>query len=421
MRQKFGHRENAPDFDFSPVNPYNCSMTHGYGIRGIASKKLSCAPWFLLLLLFPPILSANDHARETGYYWETAQDTAAQHPKAVALLPFWGDDADAIAEFGDEVYLAMTALEGFRPVLIDMDDPPPDVPRGGFPPFVSPSPSLTGDAPFAITGSVFVDPASGLRHLRLYLWEVSDYSPIFTDKMLAPDRGTVAAFLPIMLRWLFSWIPGEDPEAVVVPQQIMVEGQQVIVYRDQVPVPNNRLYFGLRAGGNAQIFDPRLEVWSADSLDFNLINISAAFQTHLQFLPFRLNPGFLFLGLQLEGIATWDFDNEAFSLTIPALLRITARRGTSSFFLLGGPYFLLPMGSDPGITFNEDEGIGPFAGWGYTFGFGMGNRVGRGNLFMELRWSHDLVTNIVNDMGYFRRSAVSVSVGYDFGFFERRR
>jgi len=351
----------------------------------------------------------------------------------VALFPFWGAEEEAVAQFGVELYEAMLEKEDFRPIWIDMSDLPPDIPPGGFPPSVSPSPALTGDAPFAITGTIFHNP-QGHRHLRLYLWKMADNRPLFIDEMIAENREIVNVIMPFMLRWLFTWIPDDEPPVVVLPPPppppTILEGQHMIVYRDGIEVPDRWLYLGLRAGGNVQIFDPQLfytgsifdDGWRTDDLDFHFESVSAAIHLHLQFLGIRLDPSILFLGLQIEGIATQDFGNEMFSLTLPALLRLTLRRGTSSFSLLGGAYMFMPLSlfwDEPGIRFRSDESIGPFAGWGYAFGFSMGNRVGPGNLFVEMRWSNDMFTSRIVD--YSRRNVASVSVGYELGLFNRRR
>lgn len=356
--------------------------------------------------------------------------------KQVALIPLWGEEEGIIQQFGEELYVAISTIDGFQPVFVDMTDLSPDIPIRGFPPFVSPHPSMTGDIPLAITGNVFIDPVSSQRVLRLYLWQSSDYRPLFTDEMVATNREAVGMFLPIMLRWLFSWVPEEVPPLIVERHEIVYRDREVIVYQDievihrGIDIPSRWLYFGLRAGGNVQIFDPRLHSQTVfggvDNLDFYLRNVSLAADLHFQFLRFRLNPAFLFLGLQLEGIATHDFNNDTFSLMLPALLRFTVRRGTSSFSLLGGAYMFMPlpllpfMGDDePKITFPGDGIWRFFDGWGYTAGFRMGNRVGSGNLFMELRWSNDMFTSRM-EWGDFRRSMASVSLGYEFGLFNRR-
>jgi len=391
------------------------------GTKMTVAGSIRLVIFLCTLMLLPLNLFAED---ETG-------------DKRVALFPLWGGEENFVRQFGEELYMAVSALDGFQPVVIDLADISPDIPWWGFPPFVSPHPSLIRDMPLAITGGIFFDPGSGRRQMRLYLWQASDYRPLFSDEMVATDRELVGMFLPIMLRWLFSWIPDPEAEAEEAPRivdapappqpPIILEGQQVVVYRHgDMHVPNRWMYFGLRTGGNVQIFDPQLHSQTifgdVDLLDFYLRNVGLAAHLHFQLLNFRLDPRILFLGLQFEGIAMHDFNNDTFSLTLPALLRFTARRGTSSFSLLGGAYMFMSLppflGDDPKITF-PDDGIGPFAGWGYTAGFGMGNRVGPGNFFVEMRLSNDMFTSRM-EWGDFRRSTVSVSVGYEFGFLNRR-
>jgi len=356
--------------------------------------------------------------------WAQAAD------RQVALIPFWGEDREIAAQFGDELFAALTEIPGLRPFWVDMYNLPPDVPAGGFPPSVSPSPSLTRGASLAITGNVFYN-QQGERCLRLYLWQVPGYQPLFSDEMLALDRDTVGMVMPFMVRLLSQRIPDPEPPAPV-RELVVIESERVIVFQAP-PVPDRWLYLGLRAGGNLQIFDPQLfhtgsafdPGWRADELDLYLGNVSAAAQLNAQLLGFHfagfpLNPLALFLGLQVEGVFTQDFDNGALSLVLPAMLRITARGGNSSLSLLGGAYLLLPLGDNPGLSFGlETESVGPFAGWGYTLGFVMGNRVGPGSVFVDMRLSNDMFTSRIWD--YFRRGMVSVSMGYELGFLARGR
>ena len=325
----------------------------------------------------------------------------------VAIIPFWGDDKELIGQFVNELYDAVAATDGFLPILIDMSDLPPDVPEGGFPPFVSPSPSLTGDVPFAITGQVFYN-MYGQRYLRLYLWEVSGHRPLFFDEMLAPNQETVSTIMPFMVGLLFQWIPREGRAFVLGPihpqppplpppppppppiQQPIIQEREILIVYQHPPIPNRWLYVGLRAGGieNLLAFPENIR----PAIHFNVQFLD------FQFANFPLNPMALFLGMQIECIFV---DFEDFSLMVPALLRITARSGTSSFSLLGGVLFF------PLLDNFLDE-------VGFTAGLSMGNRVGPGSIFVDMRWSN-------NNISDFRYSVVSVSLGYDFGFLNRRR
>jgi len=406
----------------------------------------------ILFMLIPPALFAQN--------------------RQVALIPFWGDNDLVISQFGDELFSAMTRMDGFQPVRVDMVNLPADVPPGGFPPFVAPSLSLTRDAPFAITGNVILNPISGQWNLRLFLWQMEGNRLIFSEEMAAPDRAFAAVIMPFVLGSLMAQIPEDRPpdadpivetvivevpvevivhvpaETVIVEvpvevpvevivevpvevivevpvptapivghQMIVLDGQQVVVYHED-RARHNWLYFGLRAGGNLQMFNP---LWSAEGFGaIHWENTSAAMYMNLQIARF--------LGIQFEGIAMQDFQNDTFSLMFPALLRLTARRNTSSFSFLGGFYLLLPVsgpgrwGDDPGIVFvDPSERVLGSTGWGYTAGFSMGNRLGPGHIFTELRWSNDMFSGVrtVTDYPY-SRSMVTVSIGFEAGFFRRR-
>ena len=341
--------------------------------------------------------------------------------RQVALIPFWGPNAEIIAEFGEELLAAMQDLDGFDPEPVDMGNLPPDVPPGGFPPFVSPGPSMAGGRPFALTGETNYNAAESNWRLRLFLWDISDNRLLFTDEMAVLGRDVMAMIMPSMLDWLFSWVPvptpppppeppPPPPPPPAPPPVVAVEAQQVVVYQGAAANVHHWVYFGVRAGGNLQMFRPLWpELRVDDSFDLQWENVSAAASLNFQFLRF--------LGLQFEGVALMDFahDDMVVSFMFPALLRLTARRGTSSLSLLGGPYFFWsPEGQ--GIQFNYMDELP----WGFTAGFNIGNRFGPVYIFMEARWFYDMFGNY-RAMDFDHRNTVNVSLGFELGLFRRRR
>ena len=62
--------------------------------------------------------------------------------KTVALVPFWGSDQKIIRQFGDELFNSVNKMTEFMPTPVDMTNLPPDVPEGGNPPYICPSPSI---------------------------------------------------------------------------------------------------------------------------------------------------------------------------------------------------------------------------------------------------------------------------------------
>ena len=130
----------------------------------------------------------------------------------VALIPFWGENEEMIEEFGEELFYSVDDMYEYRPWVVDMTDIPPDVPEGGFPPYICPSPSLTGEALYALTGDLEWDDFTYMWRMRLYLWRMADNRLIYTDELNAYDTEGARFGLPAMVEWLFSWIP-RDVEA----------------------------------------------------------------------------------------------------------------------------------------------------------------------------------------------------------------
>jgi len=110
-----------------------------------------------------------------------------------------------IEQFDAEVYAAIGNMKNFQPVRIDMTNLPNDVPEGGFPPFICPSPSLIKTNPYALTGEV-TRTDSGSLSLRLYLWEMANTRLVFTSTLTARNMSEYRLLLPGLLEKLFSQI-----------------------------------------------------------------------------------------------------------------------------------------------------------------------------------------------------------------------
>lgn len=344
--------------------------------------------------------------------------------RRVALVPFWGENNEIIAQFGEELYIALSETI-FSPEWVDMDNLPPSFPPGGLPPHMNPGPMLARDAPFAITGHVSFNSTTKQWHLRLYLWLVPEDRILLTDELVAFDREAVHMILPFMLRWLFSRVPTERPPEPLPPPPTPIPPSlppPIPLPPPPTPEPPFLVYVGLQVAGNMQMFVP---IWGTEDNNINLENASAAVSFNFQLLnlsTFNLSPRY-FLGLQLEGIVLSDFTyEETFSLMLPALLRFTARRDRSFFSLLGGAYLFLPLVEGHSVQFgHETERIGPFAGWGYTAGLIWGRRIGPGYLNTGLRWSSDMFSSRRMDTrDFYNRRMITISIGYEMGVFRTR-
>ena len=166
----------------------------------------------------------------------------------IALHPLKGSPEEIAYDFYNILVRTLPKAQGsYMAYPIDLQRRSPDVPPGGFPPWICPSASMTGGAPYAITGETFPDPDfPGEHRLRLYLWEMDGRTLLGVDEMIASDRQSCEERLPYFLDWMVSWIDTHKEqikpiERIVereVPVEVIVERQvpvEVIVER-QVPV-----------------------------------------------------------------------------------------------------------------------------------------------------------------------------------------
>jgi hypothetical protein len=175
--------------------------------------------WKEKRLLFSDFISAYDRKElakglpgmlDWLFSW-TKRGNAKESParkatvSSVALVPFWGSNQNIIDQFGAELYASVGNMKDFQPVRIDMAKLPDDVPDGGFPPFVCPSPSLIRANPYALTGEV-TRTDTGSWSLRLYLWGMADARLVFTSTLTARNMNEYRLLLPGLLEKLFSQI-----------------------------------------------------------------------------------------------------------------------------------------------------------------------------------------------------------------------
>ncbi|MCL2295265.1 MAG: hypothetical protein FWC36_10465, partial [Spirochaetes bacterium] len=148
----------------------------------------------------------------------------------------------------------------FRPFPIDLTRLPPDVPAGGFPPWVCPSPVITGGASYALTGESVPDAdAPGNVRIRLYLWRMEGARLLGSDEMTVSGRADIEMATPFFLEWVFSWIePTAEPETIVLTERervyVEVEVERIVEVKRFVdvgirqPYEPSWLYLGIRLG-----------------------------------------------------------------------------------------------------------------------------------------------------------------------------
>jgi len=380
-------------------------------MRPDALKK----PFFsILLLLLPLAVFAQSNRTQT-----------------VALVPFWGPVEQFITEFGEELFKGVSDMQGYRPVVIDMTNLPDDVPEGGFPPYICPSPSLIKTNPIALTGELTQDPDDEeFWHMRLYLWEMSETRLVFSDELTAYDRDEVAAGLPGMLEWLFSWLNkkggGSGTGGEGDTTNMSGQGRNVFI---TTSMPLQWMYVGVRAGGALRMQERPTEYETEHYYKGNFYDtINAAVLYSIAFFPESV-PFFSRFGLQVEGVFNYDMDITNNKQKIPAMtISPTAllkchiyRQGNMLYSIFAGAYTTFPI-SDTIKTFAKYQ---PFP-VGLTAGLCFAGKIDPipGLFFIDLRYSRDqfksnTIVSADRDRE-FRRSAVTISVGYEFGIITKK-
>jgi len=370
---------------------------------------------FSLLFLFLPLIVFSQSNRT----------------QSVALVPFWGTDDQFIKEFGEELYKGVNDLQGFRSVVIDMTNLPDDVPEGGFPPYICPSPSLIKSNPIALTGELTADPDDDeYWHLRLYLWEMADTRLVFSDELTAYDREECAAGLPGMLEWLFSWLKrggrgagGDGSEGGDTSN--LFGGKQVFI---TTSMPLQWIYIGLRVGASPLRLQDKPIFSGITNPDERYVesryeSVNAAFTLSLALFPEAI-PFFSRFVLQAEGVFNYDLEPQSDKSTSPSTMTIipTAllkfqvyRHGNTLISVFGGAY--------TPFTLNDNIAYGSLVPIGWTTGLSFGGKLDPlpGIFFIDLRYSNDeFNTFVLKDDEAYRRKSVTVSIGYEFGFITKR-
>jgi len=385
-------------------------------------------PLISMLFLFLPLIAFAQSGRT----------------QSVALVPFWGEDEHFIQEFGAVLYNGVGDLQGYRPVNIDMNNLPDDVPEGGFPPYICPSPSLIKTNEIAITGELTPDPDDDeFLHLRLYLWYMPDTRLVFSDEITAYDREECEAAMPGMLEWLFSWLKkggsGEGDNNIDL-SELYGQGKHVFI---TTSMPLHWIYIGARVGWSfraqltADFLAPKGERrdFGMDYVHNFYDSLSAALFVSLALFPESV-PIFSRLNLQLEGVFNYDFnisknDDEPMKLMTanPTVLLKTHiyRHGNTLLSVFLGPYAvfflnnILNSDTDDDIGFNYIENI-PVP-LGATAGLSFGGKLDPipGLFVIDLRFSMDIFNTIVlKDHRGYTRWAVTVSIGYEYGIIRKK-
>ncbi|MDR1909694.1 MAG: hypothetical protein LBQ35_07255 [Spirochaetaceae bacterium] len=200
---------------------------------------------------------------------------------------------------------------------------------------------------------------------------------------------------------------------------------------------NKWLYLGLRAGPSLRFYTPPgvPSYTGRDTLGFAL---DLAFQASLPVLPF--------LNVQAEAVITWDNasvfkwrqaysggesiverysrEYDSFSLQFPLMARFNLYPGKFRISPFLGMYFFLPLGklTETSSLNSIDES---FLSYRYSLPLGIlgglngAMKLGPGMILADLRYTIDLGEPEPPEGAVYRRSMLSLTLGYEWGFFTR--
>jgi hypothetical protein len=199
------------------------------------------------------------------------------------------------------------------------------------------------------------------------------------------------------------------------------------------------LYMGFRLGPSMRMYTPSDDTPYTGG-DTHAAALELGIQANLQILPF--------LSIQGEVLFTWDnasvwdyrrgtnnelrytHDYTAFFLQFPLMVRLDfypGKQGRVRLSPFAGMYFLAPLGEltvsnsltnvEASVRYKSSIPLGLLGGVAGAW------KVGPGAIIADLRYAADLGSLRGRDIGIreFRRSMVSLTVGYELGFFSKKR
>jgi hypothetical protein len=399
-----------------------------------------------------------------------AAQTAASNAVPVAVMTFLGDDLAQSALLHDAVVAGIEGMNGFTPQTVSAGDFPETL---SLLPNEPPSPNILGDSAYVLTGEYYAD-MTGEWHFQLWLWMSAEGTLVSTDELTAQDVDEAITYMPALISWVFSLIPGEtvtvaeepppagegasppeeeteapaeDAAPVYAGKGIASAGRRAVRVKKPVPKAgaeenqadylNRWLYLGVRAGGafNFYLLDgfKDYEVNAGQSLGYEISLV----------LGFRFLP---FMGLQAE--AVFSPDNASFrapaaqppagdrifyteiyqsrSLMFPVVLKFPIQVNHLLLSPYAGAFVEVPLGNMEKTTApNGTKGSFSFKQslpLGVTGGLELGFALGPGLLFVDLRYGLNLdKTRVSDDRGIaFTRHRITFSLGYQAALFKRR-
>ena len=383
----------------------------------------------------------------------STQNFFAQGGTRIALVPLWGSPREIAAQFSYVVDKYVRQDGTFTPFTVSLTNLPSEVPAGGYPPFVCPTPLITEGAPFSMTGEIVYDSQTQTYNLRLYLWEVRTARLIYSDMLSAKNRAECEAAMPTLLQWLFSWVGNltsigggrvltrprpqitlpVNPPATSQAESTPAEEPYPEAPKLREALNQNLLYVGLRAGASVKVYSRSVPLPFVENEIVHYNNFIAAVQAAYYFAPswavqaeIAMTSDYApFTGLEkmANGLTRYSTaPMTSYSLMIPVAAKGTIWYDIFSASVLGGVYLVIPLGPMHNELLGGSFNYKLNTPIGVTAGIALGAKAGIGNIIVDIRWCSDL-SETVKETGelLYQRNMLSFSMGYEIGLFQRKR
>jgi hypothetical protein len=327
--------------------------------------------------------------------------------------------------FFEELVKAIPRVPGYegsyRIHVIDLvNNRPADVPPGGFPPYVCPSPSITAGAAYAITGEVGEDKDyPGEYWVRVYLWQMDKGRLIVSDMVNASDRESCASSYPYILAYLFSTV--DEVKLAAAPAPAAAPMQKPVSEAE-----NHWLYLGVRGGGGNASWDVSVPIGDdpddydddgnpiMQTITTGCLNINGALLLGVNIIPQ--------FSIQVEANINAYFDFEEMGLyfwhlTVPVLFKYNWRNDPIKASVYAGPYMSLPL-----VLYDTPyDHVDFYKLIGISAGVSAGRKLGPGYFFVDCRLNHLLFLSDdeENSLKHPYKGAV-FSIGYELGLIKRK-